>query len=102
MENKFLLKNPIKINGTEVSELAYDFESVSAEAYCEASNYAQKKSVGSIKIAETDGAFHLMIAFQAIRALNPSIDISDLERTKGSDLVAMARAGRNFTLGREE
>ena len=51
---------------------------------------------------EQDGNLHLYLGMEAIIAVNPDIDIADLERIKGFDLVQITRIGRNFISGNAE
>ena len=39
---------------------------------------------------------HLYLAMMAITAVNPDIDIADLERISGPDVMELVRIGRNF------
>lgn len=95
------LKTPIKINGEEVSELTYDTNEITAEAFIEAE--ARKfKTVGKQGITagalELDYSMHLQLGFAAIVAVNPKIDYNDLSRLKGADVAAVVRIGRNFIM----
>lgn len=47
---------------------------------------------------EFDHSLHLYIGMMAIIAKNPHIDIKDLERVKGYDMIKIATVGRNFIL----
>ena len=100
------LKNPIMINGKEVKELTYDINEIDALLFAEADT-KHKAAAGMKNIAispaiEFDPGAHLYLGFAAIIAVNREIDFADLERMKGSDTMAVAKIGRNFTLSSEE
>ena len=97
--NKIILNKPLKINGQEIKELTYDTGEITVDQFCEAE--ARKTTVIGNKISATarelDNAFHLYIGFMAIIAVNQHIDVTDLERLKGFDLIKIANIGRIFT-----
>lgn len=106
---KIELRNPILINNKELKELTYDFNLISCDdftaAFSEAANRAMiaaqnQKPTGNLM--EQDGNVHLYMGMHAIIAANPEIDITDLERIKGYDLIQITRIGRNFMLGKVE
>ena len=96
--NKIILNKPILINGKEVNELTYDTGEITVAQFCEAE--ARKTTVIGNKVGATarelDNALHLYLGIMAIIAVNPHIDVTDLERVKGFDLVKMANIGRSF------
>ena len=100
------LKNPIKIDGKEVKELAYDINEIDALLFAEAD--AKKKAATGMKTmslspaAEFDPGLHLYLGFAAIIAVNRNIDFADLERMKGRDTMEVMKIGRNFMLSSEE
>lgn len=109
MEEKLKLKNQIKVNGKVVDELPYDFEEITCELYTMASNYADAKTLRanqqgrpSAAIMEQNVSFHMYLGMAAIIAVNSKIDIADLERIKGFDLIRLTTLGRNFIAGRSE
>ena len=75
---KLTLQNPITINGKKVKTLTYD-------------------SAGA---GELDYSLHAYLAMMAIVAVNSDIDVSDLERISGPDVMELMRIGRNFTTAR--
>lgn len=95
------LKTPIKINGEEVSELSYDTNEITSEAFI-AAEARKFKAAGRQGITagalEMDYSMHLQLGFAAIVAVNPKIDYNDLSRLKGADLNAVVRIGRNFII----
>ena len=93
MKETLKLKKPLLINGKEVKELTYDADEITIKEYKDASNRTISHEVS---IAESDYYLHLHIGFAAIIAVNPEIDISDLERMKGLDLYKVSIVGRNF------
>lgn len=107
MKDKIQLKKPIEVNGKSISTLEYDFEEITCELYAMASNYADSKTLRSNQqgrpaaaVMEQNVSFHMYLGMMAIIAVNPEIDITDLERIKGTDLVNITFLGRNFIAGR--
>lgn len=97
------LKTPLMVNGKQLTELPYDIDAIDAAMYVRAESYSRKKDVENvIGIEEFDYGFHLYLGFAAIMAADPSIDIADLERIKGRDLMEVARVGRFFTSNASE
>lgn len=98
--NVITLKKPIMINGKEVKELSYNTDEITVGQFCEAEQYkfASSGNKPVLTTYEFDSALHLYLGMMAIIAVNPHIDITDLERVKGYDMVNIARVGRNFIL----
>lgn len=108
-KEKIELRQPLIIDGKEHKELTYDFNEIGCDEFSMAFAYASSKSLTaaqkgkpSASIMEQDANFHMYLGMMAIIAANPNIDISDLERIKGFDLVTLAGLGRNFINGRSE
>ena len=101
-----LLKNPIKIDGKEVTEVTYDSNEIDGILFATAE--AKKKAAAGMKnttiapAAEFDFGLHLYLGFAAIIAVNPSYDFSDVERIKGRDTVKVMAIGRNFMLASDQ
>lgn len=97
------LSNPIMINGKKVSELSHDANEITPQAFAEADSRKMKASGskgGNLSGAvELDYGLHVYLGFAAILAVNPSYDITDLERIKGRDVMEVMKVGRNFTIG---
>lgn len=103
MNNKITLQEPITINGKTITELTYDPLEITAHQFSEAcarSSAIDKNKSFSFKMRENDYALHLYLGMMAIIAVNPDIDITDLERIKGFDVLAIADIGMLFTLRR--
>ncbi len=107
MKNIFELNNSIDINGKKVKRLEYDFDEITCELFTMASNYADAKTLRanqqgrpSAAIMEQNVTLHMYIGIAAIIAVNPDIDVTDLERIKGFDLIRLSQLGRNFIAGR--
>ena len=102
MKDTLKLSNPIKINGTEITEVTHDSNEIDGILFATAES--KKKTAAGIKnasisvSAEFDPALHLYLGFAAIVAVNSSFDFSDVERIKGKDIVEVMRIGRNFIL----
>ena len=101
-----LLKNPIKIDGKEVTAVTYDSNEIDGILFATAE--AKKKAAAGMKnttiapAAEFDFGLHLYLGFAAIIAANPSYDFSDVERIKGRDTVKVMAIGRNFMLASDQ
>lgn len=103
--NKISLDAPIYINGVEVQELTYDAKEITSVQFSEAcarSAAVDKAKAFAFKIRENDYSLHMYLGFMAIIAVNPHIDINDLERIKGLDILKVANIGLLFTTGRLE
>ena len=101
------LKNPIMINGNEITEVTYDLNEIDGILFATAESKRKTAAVGRKDIsiapaAEFDFSLHLYLGFAAIVAVNPSYDFSDLERIKGHDVVEVMTIGRNFMLASGE
>ena len=99
MRDIIKLKKAIEINGKEVKELPYDPDEID----CQMFNKASALSTGSnrtgtpnMSVMELDSAMHMYLGMMAVIAVNSEIDITDLERIKGSDLIKLVQIGRNF------
>ena len=101
-----LLKNPIKIDGKEVTAVTYDSNEIDGILFATAE--AKKKAAAGMKntsiapAAEFDFGLHLYLGYAAIIAANPSYDFSDVERIKGRDVVKVMAIGRNFMLASDK
>ena len=98
--NKIQLRQPLMINGKEVKELTYDTAQITVGQFCEAETYSLAAGGNKPKITthEFDHGLHIYLGMMAVIAVNPAIDVTDLERVKGFDTVQLANIGRNFTL----
>lgn len=97
---KIELRQPIMINGKEVKELTYDTAQITVGQFCEAEAYSFTAGGNKPKMTthEFDHGLHVYLGMYAVIAVNPHIDITDLERIKGFDMVRLATIGRNFIL----
>ena len=101
--NTLKLKNPITINGVEVTEVTYDSNEIDGILFSNAETKrkaaAGMRNTTSISpMAEFDVGLHLYMGYAAIIAVNPQYDFSDMERIKGRDSVEVMKIGRNFIL----
>lgn len=101
---KLTLSNPITINGKKVKTLTYDTGAITVGMFAEAEALKLRatthKAGGSAGATELDYSMHLYLTMMAITAVNPDIDIADLERISGPDVMELVRIGRNFTTTR--
>ena len=99
------LDDPILINGKQVTELTYDPMEITAAQFSEACSRSaaldKAKSV-TFKMRQSDYALHLYLGMMAVIAVNPDIDISDLERIKGYDVLELTDIGMLFIYRRWE
>ena len=98
--NTLKLNHPIKINGSEVQELTYDTSLITPAQFCQAEQHKMEATGRqlSTQTTEFDHSFHLYLGMMAVIAVNPHIDVKDLERVRGFDMIQLARIGQNFTL----
>lgn len=106
MKNKITLSNPLTINNKKRTELTYDANEITAQMFAEADSRkltaSGSKNGNAAGAAELDYGLHLYLGFAAIIAINPEIDISDLERVRGYDVMKIMRIGRDFISGKSE
>ncbi|MCL2549175.1 MAG: hypothetical protein FWE76_08435 [Symbiobacteriaceae bacterium] len=95
MQGTLKLKNPIALDGGKLTEVTYDTNEITAIMFLDADRRASPREL-DVKVMEVNTGFHFYLGCQAIIALNCRIDISDLERTKGSDVLAITKVGRLF------
>lgn len=102
MKKTLALAHPLLVNGKEVTTVDYDPEEISAVQYsiaCQRSAAISKNNQSvTVKFRENDNSLHLYLGFMAIIAVNPQIDIADLERIKGTDVLNIADIGQVFIL----
>lgn len=101
MKDIIHLKNPLEINGKKYTELSYDWDEITPDMFNRASALSslsgrQAGDGANANIMELDSALHMYLGMMAIIAINPEIDIQDLKRVKGMDVVSIVRIGRNF------
>lgn len=100
------LKNPIMIDGKEVTEVTYDSNEIDGILFATAEG--KRKAAAGMKnttitpAAEFDFGLHLYLGFAAIVAANPRYDFSDVERIRGRDVVEVMAIGRNFMLASDQ
>lgn len=105
MKETLKLENPIMIDDCKVEELTYDAMEITPALYakaCAKAAEAAKTKEFSLNLRESDYALHLYLGFMAIIAVNPKIDVMDLERCKGYDILTIADIGMLFMLRRLE
>ena len=102
MKKTLKLMHPLLVNGQEMTELDYDAEEINAVQYsiaCQRSAAISKSNQSvTVKFRENDNSLHMYLGFMAIIAVNPQIDITDLERIKGTDVLNIADIGQVFIL----
>lgn len=98
--NRIKLCEPILIDGKKVTELSYNVNEITAGQFCEAEalRFAAAGNKASLTVCEFDHGLHLYLGMFAIIATMPHVDIKDLERLKGRDMVQVMKIGQNFIL----
>ncbi|WP_270242287.1 phage tail assembly protein [Collinsella tanakaei] len=92
------LAHPITVNGKERSTIDLDFEALTVDAFTRADSRSHGGEGNVLTLMEANGTLHLNLAFEAAIAADQTLDITDLERLKGADIMKFAAAGRFFTL----
>ena len=104
MKNTIKLDNPVQINGKSYNELTYDISEITAQAFAEAD--ARKLSASGSKNGQVAGINFTITGegYSATKTTNEAgeIDISDLERVRGYDVMKIMRIGRDFISGKSE
>lgn len=96
------LARPLLVNGKELTELKCDMDAVTVDGFIRAealSNAKRDNRGASAAMSEIDYGFHIYLGFEGIMAADQSIDIADLERIRGRDIVKIMQVGRFFALG---
>lgn len=99
MKESIHLSKAIEINGKQYQNLTYDWDEITPGMFNRASALASAAIMtgnANMSIMELDSALHMYLGMMAIIAVNPEIDVQDLERVKGMDVVKIVRIGRNF------
>lgn len=103
-KHTLVLDNPILINNETVKALTYDPQEITAEHFsiaCAKSAALEKTKTLTLKVKENDYSLHLYLGMMAVIAVNPTIDVSDLERIKGFDVLSLTNIGHFFTLRKQ-
>jgi hypothetical protein len=103
-KNTLVLDNPVLINGKEVKELTYDPQEITAEQFsiaCAKASALDKSRTVTLKPKENDYSLHLYLGMMAIIAVNPNIDVTDLEKVKGFDVLSLTNIGTFFILRKQ-
>lgn len=99
MRESIHLSKPIEINGKQHKELTYDWDEITPGMFNRASSLAtasNRTGDTNLSIMELDSSLHMYLGMMAIIAVNPEIDIQDLQRIKGMDIVKIVVIGRSF------
>ena len=103
-KNIFELDNPIKVNGKERTELAYDYFEITNDLYLEAAMRSSRvgNTMNSAVTRELNEALVFCFGKAAIIAANSDISWEDLDQLKGFDLLSVANIGRFFITRKRE
>lgn len=100
MSNIIQLTVPLKVNGTDLTELTYDTSLISIEDLAEIEKERSQKLGGQggsvFRVLQNDTLMHALLGMHAVMKVNPQIDINDLNRLKGYDLYQMSLIGMRF------
>lgn len=96
MPETLKLSKPIMINGEEVTELPYDFESMTARDKLEAGKKMKAAQIPVSNVEELDTDYHFFLFIQAVCKADPSIDVADVMRISAKDEREACRLARNF------
>lgn len=100
MRETIHLSKPIEINGKTYKELTYDCDEITPGMFNRASALAssagRQSGEANMNVMELDSALHMNLGMMAIIAINPEIDMQDLQRIKGMDIVKIVKIGRSF------
>lgn len=106
MEKTLTLSKGIMINGVLRKEFRYDISQITGEQFIEADVRSHAKAAQlakpSLTVAETDTSLQLYLGMMAVTAVEHEVDITDMERIQGTDVMQLYRIGRNFTKGSAE
>lgn len=95
------LSTPLKVNGKDMTELKCDMDAITPEQFIRAEALANAKRANegaAATLSEVDYGFHLYLAYMGCICADSSLDLSDLERIRGRDLVRLMQVGRFFAL----
>lgn len=100
MKETIRLSSPLEVNGKKIKELKYDIMEINSEMFAKASaladDSARQNGAVTMTPMEMDSKLHLFLGFMAVIAVDSSIDVTDLMRLKGFDVIKLTRVGRNF------
>lgn len=93
--SKLVLVKPIMVDGTERTEIEYDFDTFTARDKMKAGK-RYKKDGGVISVQELDSDYHLYIFAEAAAKTDKSIDINDIFRLNAKDSSRAESLVRDF------
>ena len=99
MRESIHLLKAIEINGKQYQNLTYDWDEITPGLFHRASALASaalKTGNANMSIMALDSSLNMYLGMMTILAVNPEIDVQDLERVKGMDVIKIVRIGRNF------
>lgn len=90
-----VLTKPLMVDGEEVKELLYDFDSMTARDKINVGKRIKNDGV-PVTVEEIDTDYHMYLFAAAVVKANPSMDISDVFRLSARDIQKGAAAARRF------
>lgn len=106
MKGTILLKKAILVDGKERKQFKYDDSKITSDQFLEADLRSHEKAAElgkiNLQVAELDNSFQMYLGMMAILAEEPTLDIADLQRIGGPDIMELLKIGRNFIKGSAE
>ena len=93
--NVLTLTKPIFIDGKEVKELIYDFESMTARDKLNVGKRIKSDGI-PISVEELDTDYHMYLFAGAVVKANPEMDMSDVFRLSAKDIQKGSKLARSF------
>jgi len=90
------LSKPVMINGSEVKELPYDFENMTAKDKLDAGKKMKVAQIPISNVEELDSDYHFFLFVQAVCKADSSIDINDVMRISAKDAREAGKLARSF------
>lgn len=99
-DNVLVLKHPIKVAGTEVKRLEYDFEALTAKDLHQASKYLKNLGI-PVSIPALDYDYQMTVFNRAVRLKMPDVEFADIMRLSAADASKAAGLVRDFLLDKD-
>ena len=95
--NILVLKKPLKVDGEELKELPYDFESMTAGNMLRATRDMVAAGFPRASLQEFDADFHLFLFAKAVEiATKEKVSVPDVMRLSAADAIKGGTLARNF------
>jgi hypothetical protein len=91
----FKLSRPIMVDGSEVHELKYDFDALTAFDKLQVGKASRAMGL-TVSIPELDSDYHLCIFAKTCQKANKALEMADVFRMSAKDSVIASNLVRNF------